>query len=204
MALELLLIHMATESGGRSYALLFAGGLVFLIVLAAGLYLIKLFFFSPPKPLSQDTFNSRLEQRKYYDEKLKKEVTYWVIATTNKSSTVFYDCRFQVTAKGTEEVYDGFFKDYTERDCYQYRQTKDNYDCRLENWWKHTFSYYPSLTLRKFNPQAQSEIAVSRFHQGQTRSQFAYSSKNQLSDIYSYTISCKLSSGRKVTHTQPF
>lgn len=195
---------MHEESKGRSIALLFAGGFVLLLVLALGLYIIKLFFFSPPKSLPQDTYSSALEQRTYYDEKQKKQITYWVVASKNQSKDTFYDCRFKITAKGTEEEYEGFLKDYTERDCYQFSQVKDNYDCRLENWWKRTFNYGPARTLRKFNTNSSWEIAVSRFYQAQTRSQSAFLTKNQLSDFYSYTISCKTPTGRKTTHTQIF
>ena len=195
---------MAEESKGRSVALLFVGGFIVLIILAVGLYLIKLFFFTPPQPLPDNSFVSHLEQRFYYDKKLKRQVTYWVIASKNQTKETYYDCRFQVTAKGTEEIYDGFLKDYTERECFQYNMVKDNYDCRLTNWWNRTFNYGPARTLRKFSPNMSWEIAVSHFHQKETRPNLSFLGKNQLTDIYSYTISCKTSPGRSVTHTQQF
>lgn len=196
---------MAEEPKGRSIALMFIGGFIVLILLVVGLYLIKLFLLSPPHPLPDDTFSSRLEERRYFDEKLQKEIIYWVMATTNLSKNVFYNCRFDLVAKGTQDNYEGFFRDYTLRDCYQYSYVKDNYDCRLENALSKYLRYSPARSLKKFPGGGASELAVSRFYlNDQTQAGQSYLTKNTLNDIYSYHISCRTSSGRTVTHTQSF
>jgi len=196
---------MAEESKKRSVALMFLGGFIVLIILIVGLYLIKLFFFSPPLPLPAAAFSSRLEERRYYDDKLKKEIIYWVIATTNRSQDTFYDCRFDLVAKGTQDNYEGFFQDYTLRDCYQYSLVKDNYDCRLDNGWARYTRYSAARTLKKLPAGGATELAVARFYlDDQTRAGQSYLTKNTLSDIYNYHISCRTSSGRAVTHDQLF
>lgn len=197
--------YFMSPSPTRSTAMIFIVGFVLLLILGSGLYLTKVVLLGSPSQLPEGTFFSALEQRSYWDEKLQKTIYYWVLETSNKSSSPYYSCRFDLVSKGAQDIYEGFFKNYTLRNCHLYSSLRPNYDCRLENSWKKYTQYASARQLRKFPPSSSSELAVSRFYlEDQTQQTQSFSAKNSLSDIYSYQISCRTSAGRPVIYVQTF
>src|SRR3989344_3914381 len=166
---------MSPEPVHKSFAAVFIVGFIICVSIIAIAYYVHLRFFAGPRVLPQGAFTSRLEKRHYWDEKLQKEIYYWVVATDNTSPIDYYSCTFDITSKGTQDLYRGFYRDYTVRDCFQYTYVKTNYDCRLENGWKYLTQFSQAVSLRKFPKTGATEISVGRHYlDHETRSNLSY------------------------------
>lgn len=159
----------------------------------------------PEKPidLPSGSFSSRVVERTAYRPD-GTPYKYFVINTTNNTSTDYYSCRQIVTASGTQNLFYGFVQSYTEPNCTGVTSGRRQYSCLMSRWYQRYKNHDAAQTYRKFSLGSNYDISVSSYYLETQPPAKNFTSLNKLNDIYSVTLNCNTSDGTPVTHTQIF
>lgn len=187
------------------------GPLIFILVLIALIPILVFSYFKIQNYLTEKNTKTlpggsltSVLRKVVEKDKLGKDITYYVLDTTNHSSIDLYNCNFVLTARGKDNKYFAFSQNYVLQDCKQFSSLQKNYECRVNNAIKKARFYTSSRSWSKFLASSTIILPVGSFYFDQTISSQSYYSKNMLSDLDTLKFSCQDNSKAHFTSSFTF
>lgn len=137
-------------------------------------------------------------------DKFGKEIVYYVLDTTNRSSVDLYQCNFILTARGKDSLYFAFSQNYVLQNCKQFSSLQKNYECRVNNAIKKVKYYSSSRLWPKFLDNSTLVLPMSSFYLDQSISSQSYYSQNNLTDLDTVKFICQDNSKANFTASFTF
>lgn len=140
--------------------------------------------------LSDKSITAQIREIKDYD-KDGKEIRYWVVDLASHLSESLFNCYVAISSKGEQQLFYGFSRKYTNKNCNLLIDTRQNYECRLSNSINKFKNSDISKRWDRLVGNGHLVIGVASFYREQTIADDSFYHANRLTDIYSVISSCQ-------------